>query len=75
MGRLIDADKYKEYLDEHWIPANHDAINAQPTVDAIPVTWIEERIKNANATGQTLIAHMWQELIDGYRREADHDTD
>lgn len=31
-GRLIDADAYKRYLDKEWIPANHDAIDAQPTV-------------------------------------------
>jgi len=44
-----------------------------PKEDAIPVAWIQERIKNANEAGFTLIAHQWQELIDGYHREADHE--
>ena len=35
--RLIDADSYKKYLEDEWIPANFDAIDAQPTVDAQPV--------------------------------------
>ena len=35
--RLIDADAYKKYLDEKWIVANYDAIDAQPTIDAEPV--------------------------------------
>ena len=44
-------------------------INKLPSAEAIPVSWIEERIKNAIKADQTLIARMWQELIDGYRRE------
>ena len=42
--KLIDADRLKEYLDENWIPANHNAIDVQPTVDAEPVRhgkWID----------------------------------
>lgn len=35
--RLIDADALKQYCEEHWIPTNFDAIDAQPTVDAVPV--------------------------------------
>lgn len=35
--RLIDADAYKKYLDENWIVANYDAIDAQPTIDAVEV--------------------------------------
>ena len=35
--RLIDADAYKKYLDENWIVANYDAIDAQPTIDAFEV--------------------------------------
>lgn len=35
--RLIDADAYKKYLDENWIVANYNAIDAQPTIDAVPV--------------------------------------
>lgn len=32
--RLIDADAYKKYLEENWIVANYDAIDAQPAIDA-----------------------------------------
>lgn len=35
--RLIDADAYKKYLDDNWIVANYDAIDAQPTIDAVEV--------------------------------------
>ena len=35
--RLIDADAYKKYLDENWIVANYNAIDAQPTIEAEPV--------------------------------------
>ena len=35
--RLIDADEYIKYCDENWIPLNVDAVNAQPTIDAVPV--------------------------------------
>ena len=45
-------------------------MEALPSEDAVPVAWIEERISNAKEAGQTLIAQMWQELIDGYNRES-----
>ena len=35
--RLIDADAYKKYLDDNWIVANYNAIDAQPTIDAVEV--------------------------------------
>ena len=35
--RLIDADAYKKYLDENWIVANYNAIDVQPTIDAVEV--------------------------------------
>ena len=37
MARYIDADAYKKYLDENWVPANYDAIDAQPLADVAPV--------------------------------------
>lgn len=37
--RTIDADALIAYLTENWIPANIDAINAQPTVTPEP-HWI-----------------------------------
>ena len=46
-----------------------NVLKEQSTVDAIPVSWIEERIENAIKAKQTLIAQMWLELIDGYVRE------
>jgi hypothetical protein len=35
--RLIDADAYIAYCDEKWIPLNVDAVNEQPTIEAVPV--------------------------------------
>lgn len=35
--RLIDADAYIKYCDDNCIPLNDYAVNAQPTVDAVPV--------------------------------------
>ena len=42
--RLIDADAYIKYCDDHWIVLNIDALDAQPTIipfnidiDAVPV--------------------------------------
>lgn len=46
MARYIDADAYKKYLDENWVPANYDVIDAQPTADVAPVThahWEDKR--------------------------------
>ena len=37
--RLIDADALIAYLTENWIPANIDAIDAQPTITPEP-HWI-----------------------------------
>ena len=31
-GRLIDADAYEKYLKDNWIPANLNALDAQPTI-------------------------------------------
>ena len=35
--RLIDADAYIKYCEEHWIPLNIDAVEEQPTIEAEPV--------------------------------------
>ena len=40
-----------------------------PDAEAIPVSWIDERIINAEDAGQDVLARMWRELINGYRRE------
>lgn len=46
-----------------------EALATVPSTEAIPVSWIEERIENAIKAKQTLIAQMWLELIAGYVRE------
>lgn len=43
-----------------------------PDAEAIPVSWIEERIINAEDAGQDVLARMWRELVNGYRREHEH---
>ena len=60
--RWKEADEYQRIIDRFM---------AFASAEAIPVSWIEERIENAISAKQTLIAQMWQELIDGYRRETD----
>lgn len=42
--RLIDADALIEYLEKNWIPANIDAIDAQPTIEPEQRTgeWIQK---------------------------------
>ena len=42
MSRYIDADAYIKYCDEHWLALNVDAVNAQPTVDAVEVVRCRE---------------------------------
>ncbi len=46
-----------------------EALATVPSTEAIPVSWIEERIENAIKAKKTLIAQMWLELIVGYMRE------
>ncbi len=45
-----------------------------PDAEAIPVSWIEKRIINAEDAGQDVLARMWRELINGYRREHGYKT-
>jgi len=58
---------------ENWIRTKEvrESLLTMPSIEAIPISWIEERIENAITADQTLIAQMWQELINGYRREND----
>lgn len=50
--RLIDADaldmyeRLKSYYGMAWRDAQEE-IDAQPTVDAIPISWLEQHIKDA----------------------------
>lgn len=46
--RLIDADAYKKYLEDEWIPANFDAIDAQPTIEPKQGEWVYEFTKVEN---------------------------
>ena len=36
MGKIIDADAYIKYCDEHWIPLNINAVNDQPELSVVP---------------------------------------
>ena len=64
----ITGRKNAETVFEH-MRSIRDRIKALPSAEAIPVSWIEERIINAEDAGQTNLARMWLELINGYRRE------
>ena len=78
MRKLIDVKTLKQdlmmyglivFADMDVVTKAMKIVNRQIEIDAIPVDWIEERIRNAKCAGNSLIAQMWQELIDGYRRE------
>ena len=69
MRKLIDSEEYAKRMDADYPEYWEDVLDETPEVEAIPVSWIEERIINAEDAGQTLIARMWLELINGYRRE------
>ncbi len=45
--RLVEADKidFKPFIDPFEIPGAEEAVKQAPTVQAIPVEWIEERIR------------------------------
>lgn len=40
--RLIDADKFKAYMQDNYVLYDHTLadIDAQPTVEAIPIEWV-----------------------------------
>ena len=71
-GRLIDADKLKDWL--YNMPYYNDSINDRtyirdhidqmPTVQAIPVKWIKNYIGKSNDTEAYAVAYMlsdWEE--------------
>lgn len=35
MSKWINVDDYIKYLADEWIPANLDAVNAQPSIDIV----------------------------------------
>lgn len=74
-GRLINADKLKDWL--YNMPYYNDSINDRtyirdhidqmPTVQAIPVKWIENYINKTNDTTGYAVAEMLSDW------EAEHD--
>lgn len=91
MGRLIDADKLKEYLQNRLKEAEEkfayekskkiarhttkllcDDVDAQETVDAIPLDWIRAYISNLKAMGVQLSlrdAQAVSVMVDKYMME------
>lgn len=63
--RLIDADALIKYLDDNRIPSNIDAINKQPTVDAVPVVRCIE-YKHDGISGVTSFSMYQRELYISY---------
>ena len=70
MNDMISRKAAIEAINELTYPSDlmdvKSVLANMPTVDAIPVSWIKERIENAINAKQTLIAQMWLELIVGY---------
>lgn len=78
--RLVDADamldrfkrvfeENKEYRVADGLAMAYDMIQGQPTVDAIPISYIEELIKLSNKTGCIVYATSLEELLDDWREE------
>ena len=53
MSGYIDTDAFIKYCEEHWIPLNVDAVNAQPKADVREVVhgeWIYEMGKGQHCS-------------------------
>ena len=67
MNRI--ENEYRKWGDEYDVSQILGDIEDLPSAEAIPVSWIEERIENAIKANHALIAQMWLELIVGYMKE------
>lgn len=71
MTRLIDADSIPWEVDGVGeIPViTKEEIDAQPTVDAIPIEWIQKKIQIIEETGDFYSSAVLVEMIEGWRTE------
>jgi hypothetical protein len=81
--RLVDADKQLEWVDcmkpIHGIGLEpvvavetvRDLINGAPTIDAIPVEWLEWRIEHAKREGFVEVVKMFQTVRDWWNDQRD----
>lgn len=79
--RLIDADKidFTPYIDPFEIPGAQYAVEQSPTIEAIPVEWLEEKINMYEyladhaegiwAERYDEWAHLLSQMIEKWRRE------
>ena len=85
MQRLIDADALKEYIDCGHLRnpcevcfSELDVVNlidAQPTIDAIPISFIEEQVKLCNEVGFRRGEECYMALIEKWREKNGTETD
>lgn len=77
--RLIDADKVLKHKTDHDMISTHLIYNA-PTVDAIPISWLEQHIKDAEtllwleyARHLKSLLYTWNEKNDYSRAEREEE--
>lgn len=80
MVRLIDADELDEFLVDPdtgfewraaWNEAIIDAKQHAKTIEAIPIDWIEEKVKEAEGSNHAehWLAQTLKDLIEEWRKE------
>ncbi len=73
--RLIDADKVISLWDKyHYSIATHaiefdDELRKLPTVDAIPIDWIEAQIEEAGYSGYDMHAYELATMLEEWKAE------
>lgn len=73
MGRLIDADALWESAEtcRETTSAFQALIESAPTVDAVPVKWIQSYVKRLEDNGNTFAAAQYEMMIDDYRADGE----
>lgn len=69
MKRLIDANALKEYVGRVQLNSREkifNLIDAQPTIDAIPIEWI---IRMRNKHNNDCFAWIYEAVMDDWREE------
>ena len=70
--RLIDADNIKLNKDLPYKASVKRVLAQAPTVDAIPIEWLEKRVKRER---RVTVKQWLEKLIKDYREEQANETD
>lgn len=79
MSRYIDADALKKRVSELIVPdwtrtlirSTRSWLDSEPTVDAVPVKWIQSYVKRLEDNGNTFAAVQYEMMIDDYRADGE----